>query len=105
MSDRAASYTHLTGTAVDLGEVRFVDCGFTPSAVLMVVGGLDWYKSNDIPYFRASSYIGLATRETPYASSELQNAIEIVEGGFEMTLSTWSEFNREGYTTNYIAFR
>lgn len=95
----------LTGTAVDLGEVRFVDCGFTPSAVLMVVGGLDWYKSNDIPYFRASSYIGLATRETPYASSELQNAIEIVEGGFEMTLSTWSEFNREGYTTNYIAFR
>ncbi len=95
----------LTGTAVESGEVRFVDCGFTPSAVLMIVGGLDWYMSSDTPYFRASSYIGLATRETPYASSDLQDAIEIVEGGFQMTLSTWSEFNREGYTTNYIAFR
>ena len=97
----------LTGNAEELGTVRVVDCGFTPSAVLMVVGGDYWYKANinAAPYYRTAGYIGLATREQPHSSSDLSNAIEIVKGGFSMMLNTWSEFNRSGAKTNYIAFR
>ena len=74
----------------------------------MVVDGSNWYKGSSgsaVPYYRASGYIGLATREYPHATSDLNNAIQIVEGGFKLTLNAWSEFNRTGYKTNYIAFR
>ncbi len=98
----------ITGNASQIGTTRVVDCGFTPSAVLMVVDGSNWYKGSSgsaVPYYRASGYIGLATREYPHATSDLNNAIQIVEGGFKLTLNAWSEFNRTGYKTNYIAFR
>ena len=94
-----------TGDSTEAGTIRVIDCGFTPSAVLMLVMGDNWYTGEDTPMYRASAYIALATKAQPYNSSDTLEAVKIVEGGFAVTYNTWSEFNYSGARTNYIAFR
>ena len=80
-------------------------CGFTPSAVMLIVMGDNWYTGEETPMHRASSYIALATKAQPYNISDTLEAVKIVEGGFAVAYNTWSEFNYSGTRTNYIAFR
>jgi len=94
-----------TGDASEAGSVRGIDCGFTPSAVLLIVLGDNWYTGESTPMFRASAYVALATRELPYNSSDTSEAVKSVKDGFAVTYNTWTEFNYSGARTNYIAFR
>lgn len=94
-----------TGDSTEEGTTRVIDCGFTPSAVLILVMGDNWFSGWETPMNRAPAYIALATREQPYNSSDTMKAVEIVEGGFAVTCNTWAEFNRKDVRTNYIVFR
>jgi len=73
---------------------RTISLGFTPSAVMIVDGGFTGYSNG---YY----YSGFALR----GGVRLINCLEVVEGGFQIGVSSNGHSNLKGCTFSYIAFR
>ncbi|NLT57632.1 MAG: hypothetical protein GXX99_01560 [Clostridiales bacterium] len=94
-----------TGNGVDYGDTQEIELGFAPSAVILRLDGASLTSTTTNVVRNVSGYTGIATRELPYSSYDVPNAIQVTERGFLVTHGLQTHFNVEGKRVQYVAFR